>query len=136
MTNDERINRLEDEIARLLAANEATVKRLDAAEAGLRSMGVAFAEGFSMSNADLDAMTEREVAVKATRAVWRSIAAMMKDEDRPAAVASLRAESLSIADVFDAIAAETPSDEMRNTMQRAAKMAREYNVTIDEVESK
>ena len=95
MTNDERINRLEDEVARLLAANEATTKRLDAAEATLRCLSVSVTEALSMSNTDLNAMTEREVAVKATRAVWRSIVALMKDEDRPAAVASLRTESLS-----------------------------------------
>lgn len=136
MTNGERINRLENEVVRLLAAHEATKKRLDAAEATIRSLSVSVTEAFSMSNADLDAMTEREVAVKATRAVWRSIVALMKDEDRPAALASFRADSLTTADVFDAIATATPDASMRDTMQRAAKMAREYSVTVDEVEAK
>ncbi len=136
MTNDERINRLEDEVARLLAANEATTKRLDAAEATLRCLSVSVTEALSMSNTDLNAMTEREVAVKATRAVWRSIVALMKDEDRPAAVASLRTESLSPADVLDAIAETSVDAGMRDVARKAAKMAREYNVTVDEVESK
>ena len=136
MTNNERITRLENEVVRLLAAHKATTKRLDAAEATLRSLSVSVTEALSMSNADLDAMTEREVAVKATRAVWRSIVALMKDEDRPAALASFRADSLTTADVFDAIATATPDASMRDTMQRAAKMAREYSVTVDEVEAK
>ena len=136
MTNDERINRLEDEVARLRYENKATTKRLDAAEATLRSLSVSVTEAISMSNTDLGAMTEREVAVKATRAVWRSIVALMKDEDRPAAVASLRTESLTSADVLDAIADATPDTTTRDTMRKAAKMAREYNVTVDEVEAR